>query len=410
MRLPDRLVLPPPGPAGTPRGERPRRRIRPVLLTVVLAVVVAGGVVVGVRLHHHRGPEQASRDMSAARQAGATFLSRFVHADGRVVREDQGGDTVSEGQAYAMLIAVALDDRSTFDRVWGWTHARLARPDGLLSWHWSDGRIQDPSSAADADLDAARALVLAGRRFHDPALLRAGSGVGSAILAHETVRTPHGLVLTGGSWVRGDHPPYPVNPSYFSPRAFQLLGSVSGDPRWAELAAGARAVLTSLTAGQRLVPNWVQVDPDGATSPAASPDGTPPQFGLDAARVPIRYAESCLPADRRLAGTLAPTLLRRPIADQRAVYDLAGSPQVDYQHPAAAMGVAAAAAAAGDPAAQHTEIDAASALNAHALTYYGTVWLALGRIMLTTHLLGPCPSGRTPTASTASTASTAEGH
>ena len=60
------------------------------------------------------------------------FLDRYVDGDGRVVRHDQGGDTVSEGQAYAMLLSVAADDRSRFDRVWGWTRAHLRRSDGLL--------------------------------------------------------------------------------------------------------------------------------------------------------------------------------------------------------------------------------------------------------------------------------------
>ena len=38
-------------------------------------------------------------------RAGQFFLRRYVDGDGRVVRRDQGGDTVSEGQAYGMLIA-----------------------------------------------------------------------------------------------------------------------------------------------------------------------------------------------------------------------------------------------------------------------------------------------------------------
>ncbi len=38
---------------------------------------------------------------SAARAAAADFLDRYVDEDGWVVRHDQGGDTVSEGQSYA---------------------------------------------------------------------------------------------------------------------------------------------------------------------------------------------------------------------------------------------------------------------------------------------------------------------
>ena len=43
------------------------------------------------------------------------FLDAYVDPDGRVVRRDQGGDTVSEGQAYALLLATAVGDEATVD-------------------------------------------------------------------------------------------------------------------------------------------------------------------------------------------------------------------------------------------------------------------------------------------------------
>jgi len=66
-------------------------------------------------------------------RSGQFFLRRYVDGDGRVVRRDQGGDTVSEGQAYGMLIAAGLGDWKRFDTIWGWTRSHLRRPDGLLS-------------------------------------------------------------------------------------------------------------------------------------------------------------------------------------------------------------------------------------------------------------------------------------
>ncbi|MGZ6674332.1 MAG: glycosyl hydrolase family 8, partial [Solirubrobacteraceae bacterium] len=113
-------------------------------------------------LVHPTGSTRAAPDK--ARAAAQGFLARYVDPDGRVVRRDQGGDTVSEGQAYGMLLAAAIGDRARFDRVWGWTRAHLQRGDGLFAW-----RPGDQQSAADADLDAARALFVAARRFHRPA-------------------------------------------------------------------------------------------------------------------------------------------------------------------------------------------------------------------------------------------------
>ncbi len=57
-------------------------------------------------------PEELSAYSAA--EAGRAFLTGYVRENGRVVRTDQGGDTVSEGQAYAMLVAVALGDADNF--------------------------------------------------------------------------------------------------------------------------------------------------------------------------------------------------------------------------------------------------------------------------------------------------------
>ena len=98
----------------------------------------------------------------------ATSSSGYVTRDGRVVRRDQGGDTVGEGQAYGMLLAAAIGDQRRFDTIWTWTKKNLRRPDGLISFLWRDGHVVDPQAASDADLDATRALLVASCRFNHP--------------------------------------------------------------------------------------------------------------------------------------------------------------------------------------------------------------------------------------------------
>ena len=79
----------------------------------------------------------------------------FLDADGRVKRPKEG-DTVSEGQAYAMLRAVWMDDKKTFDGCYRWTEENLSRKnktgDNLLAWHWKDGKVSDWMPASDADV------------------------------------------------------------------------------------------------------------------------------------------------------------------------------------------------------------------------------------------------------------------
>jgi endo-1,4-beta-D-glucanase Y len=102
-------------------------------------------------------PAAASAALSHATRTIATgFLTRYADPDGRVVRRDQGGDTVSAGQAQGMLVAAALGQRSEFARVWGWTRRHLELAPGLLASDWKSGRVTNPEPASDADLDAAR--------------------------------------------------------------------------------------------------------------------------------------------------------------------------------------------------------------------------------------------------------------
>src|SRR4051794_15467154 len=91
-----------------------RRRIR-----VVLGLLLVGALVVGVAAYvvvGRRGSTPAAPDPATV--AARAFLDEYVDGDGRVVRRDQGGDTVSEGQAYALLLAAVVDDRTRFDEVW----------------------------------------------------------------------------------------------------------------------------------------------------------------------------------------------------------------------------------------------------------------------------------------------------
>src|SRR3954447_13350872 len=166
--------------------------VRRLLLAACLAAVVVGPVGCGAS-----GPPSQEE---LARRDAARFLERFVDPSGRVVRRDQGGDTVSEGQAYAMLLAVATGDRRTFTRVWTWTKGNLQRDDALLSWHWQKGQVDDDQPSADADLDAAHALALAARRFKQPQLATEARSMGAAIRATETINTPAGGVLAAGPW------------------------------------------------------------------------------------------------------------------------------------------------------------------------------------------------------------------
>ena len=298
-----------------------------------------------------------------------SFLDEYVADDGRVVRHDQGGDTVSEGQAYAMLLAVAESDEERFDRVWTWTREHLRRPDGLLSWRWAGGRVTDREAAADADLDAARALMLAAKRFDKPRYAEDGRALGRAVSEHETAQS----VLVAGPWTEDV-----VNPSYWSPRAFAAIERV-------DLNEPTRRFTDQLTA-DGLPPDWAQVQSWGAV-PTGPPSGGDAIYSYDAVRLPIRLAESCQSEDRALAARLWPRLREHPGAARRA---LDGAPLTGDEHPAALAGAAAAAHAAGDDEAASELLDRAERLDDEHPSYYGSAWIELTRAMLKPGALGTC--------------------
>jgi endoglucanase len=340
-----------------------------------------------------------------ARIAGQKFLDEYVEPDGRVVRRDEGGDVVSEGQAYGMLIAVAVGDETRFRSIWEWTKTHLRRTDGLLAWRWADNKVTGVNSAADADLDAARSLVLAGRRFKAPELTEDGRRLAGAILETETVAVGTGAApasdvnppgtwvagsgrtLVGGNWARTT--PYVVNPGYFSPRAEWELFEASADRRWTDITRTQRVLGWQLIGTGMLPPDWATVSDVGHAVPTEPIGGGPIRFGLDAARLPVRFAESCDRDDRALAGAMRPVLTAP--GEVPALRNLNGSAASNWQHPVALVAAAATEKGAGNPDGAVERLDAAAQLEQRSPTYYGAAWVALGRIMLTTTLLGECP-------------------
>ena len=359
------------------------------VVTLAAAVVAAMASLAG------RSTTPAETGGPAAR-AATYFLGRYDTAEGRVVRRDQGGDTVSEGQAYALLLAVAVGDRDRFARTWRWTRAHLVEPDGLMAWRWDAGRVTDPQSAADADVDTAWALVLAADRFDDPGYRTAGEHMAGAVLAREVVTGGSGgAVLVAGPWAVG--PTVRIDPSYDAPADFAALAALPSGGRWDDVAATGRRDLSELLGERHLPPDWAVLGSDGVAHPTSAPGdpGGGVRYGFDAARVPVRLAASCDRSDRTLASGIwgildGPVDRRQPLVN----LDLGGSPAAGAStNPVGLVGAAAASQAAGRTGVARRLLDEAEFSNTGQPTYYGSAWVALGRVLLETRLLGGCGPG-----------------
>ena len=325
------------------------------LALVVLASLLAAGC---------GAPDRTGGSASADR-----FLERFVTEDGRVVRHDQGGDTVSEGQAYAMLIAVATDDEQRFDRVWRWTREHLQRDDGLLSWRFANGEVADDEPASDADIDAADALRRAAGRWGRPELAREAERITDAVVAKETVRTPRGPLLVAGPWAREDGW---VNPGYVAPAPLYQAGHP-------DLAQRSLAAVEELIGGaHRLPPDWARLREDGRIVPSLPPsgEGEHARYGYDAVRLPLRLAASCDGQSRELAARLWRTL--QDIEPGALPRSLDGATHGGPTAPGLAAAAAAARAAREDERAEEL-LDQADELEDEHPTYFGSALVALAR-------------------------------
>jgi endo-1,4-beta-D-glucanase Y len=347
-----------------------------------LLIVVASGASASAFSSDARNPSTSPGPDVAAKR----FLATYVTGDGRVLRRDQGGDIVSEGQAYGMLIAEAAGDPNLARTIWNWTRRHLQLTDGLFAWlARGGGRIESTQSATDADVLLAFALLRYGG-VGASSLHRAGRAVARAVLANESVRLADGdPVLVAGPWAKSATPPI-VDPSYFMPAVFDDLARWTGDARWSAAATSAISLVKALTSnGERLPPDWATLT--GASLVATPASGTSRvQYGLDAQRLPLWFASACQFRAREIAASWWRHGLSRPERSGALALSLDGKVLNSQTNPLPLLASAAAASAAGEGGAARALRARATAVAASTPTYYGGAWLALAQVLRTRSL------------------------
>jgi endoglucanase len=221
----------------------------------------------------------------------STYRERFVDSSGRVVDTGNGDISHSEGQGYGMLLAVAADDRPTFERLLSWTRANLlVRDDQLAAWRWSGAKPTgtDRNNATDGDLLIAWALAEAADQWNDSGYLAQSRAI-TRDLVREALRPVDGRGIVIMPGVRGfsakDQPDGPiVNLSYWIFPAFARLAEVDAEFDWNGLAATGLDLIDKSGVGpHRLPPDWISL----AKDPIAPAEGFEKRFGYDALRIPL---------------------------------------------------------------------------------------------------------------------------
>jgi endoglucanase len=256
--------------------------IRPLLALAVLLVAFSAA----------RAAPPAIGGTLRAPEFWQVYKTRFISPSGRVTDNGNGGISHSEGQGYGMILAVAADDRATFDLLWRWTQAQLLRDDGLFAWKWDPNatpHVSDPNNATDGDLLIAWALAEAGEFWPGSPYRAEARQLSIAIARTSIAETPFGPALLPAvrGFGLGERPDGPViNLSYWVYPALWRLQSIAPDGPWSALAKSGLTIGAVSRFGEAEVPtDWISL----GARPAPA-EGFAPTFGYDAIRVPLYLA------------------------------------------------------------------------------------------------------------------------
>lgn len=225
----------------------------------------------------------------AAADGWSTFKSRFMSSDGRISDTANNNVSHTEGQGYGMLLAVANDDRPTFDKLWQWTQAHLHNPQNdLFYWRYIPGAtdpVADKNNASDGDVLIAWALQRGAQKWSSARYQQASDRIQRAIVKHNVISyAGHTVMLPG---VQGFNKTsfIVLNPSYFLFPAWREFAEHSHLRVWNQLIDDGMDLLGEMHFGKSGLPlDWVALNADGSVAPAL---GYSNRFSYDAIRIPL---------------------------------------------------------------------------------------------------------------------------
>lgn len=224
-----------------------------------------------------------------ASTAWDVYKARFLMPDGRIIDTANNNISHSEGQGFVMLVAVANDDRETFDKLWQWTKKTLQnKENGLFYWRYNPASadpIVDKNNATDGDTLIAWALLQAEARWQDKQYGKESDKITKALLAHTVIDYAGYKVMLPGKEGFNHNSEVVLNPSYFVFPAWNAFAKRSHLQIWQTLMKDSQTLLSHMGHGVANLPtDWVALRADGQLSPAKD---WPPRMSYDAIRIPL---------------------------------------------------------------------------------------------------------------------------
>lgn len=201
-----------------------------------------------------------------------------VGEDMAYVLDVNNADVRSEGMSYGMMIAVQLDKKAEFDRLWKWAKTYMYHADGpytgYFSWHNKpDGERLDANPASDGETWFAAALFFAAARWGNGEGLfnyeAEANAILNTMLHTEDRKSPLATNMFDADAQmvvfvpRRGQPSRFTDPSYHTPHFYELWSrwAEADQDFWAEAAAISRA-FWKRTAHPKtgLMPNYAEFD------------------------------------------------------------------------------------------------------------------------------------------------------
>lgn len=205
---------------------------------------------------------------------------------GKIIRPENGNDTVSEGIAYGMLIAVNMNDQTLFDSLYSYWKSNSAGG-SLMTWCIPSGggscNAQGGGSATDADEDAAFALLQAGAVWGGTYVADA-KGIISDIWSKDIDKSS--MLPTGGSNYANSTSSRLTNASYFAPAFYKAFKAAGDTNNWDGVVTAVYGVIGGGLSGSKgLFPAWCSGNCTAAGSNGAATDTL---YQYDSHRIPWR--------------------------------------------------------------------------------------------------------------------------
>ena len=235
------------------------------------------------------GPSPDAKFLVPAYNAWKAALVR----GNKVIRPANGNDTVSEGIAYGMLIAVNMNDQTLFDSLYSYWHGNVAAGN-LMTWCIPAGggscNASGGGSATDADEDAAFALLQADKAWGSSGTNNYKSlamGMISDIWTNDIDGGGTNLPKGGSHYTSptGTSGLGITNPSYFAPAYYTAFKAAGDSHDWAAVNSAVYTALGKLAGSNGLVPAWCG---STCTVPASNGGANDMIYQYDSHRVPMR--------------------------------------------------------------------------------------------------------------------------